>query len=1152
MNIAAPASPRKNDFADFYREPADDDNVVLSTGAGEAPGAATGMASAEDFPEHSGQLIPFPGTVRSTVIGGGFASGEEQEPAPVPTDEELTRLADAHRDQWAAWLEYVEKARQEAGETAPASSAAAATETAADGDPEIASDEPAAAAKAEAEPQPDTDAGTDEPHADAAEPNEPRQERAEAKAERYVSRSKALEEEATSRALEVFSEIGVRWDSASKTINCPFPWHPDHNPSWRWDAHKGRCFCACKGNGWSILNIAQAITGLPYKDMLVYVAEILGRDDLIITSGGKRDGASYQKQTPEALRNIPAANRDDTLVPKYLSARLGIDAAKVPPPATWTRGIRALQYMEPPKRKDGKPKLIATPPAAVFGTADRDGKEHAHRIYTLPDGTGKAELFDDKGDALDAKKSATKASPDENTSGRSVIWGKTETATVALLCEGIETACAVAYAFREEIAKGTMVVAAAISAPGVAGFKPWPAMKTIIVGADRDEEPKEGGKPGSRAGEKAARKFGMQNHKAIEVKIALPGKPGESIDWLDILHRDGVDVVRTGILGAAAFEPTEEDHRSAAKAALPEIEFVGGELPENINAAEAALIQAGVPIFQRGETLVMPAIVDIPGRKQTVIKGVRLIQASAPLLTVLFTKYARWVKPTSKGETAVINCPPMIAESYLSLIGYWKLRKLAGVISAPTLRPDGSILEMPGYDAQTNILYEPAGGRFPRVPANPSKADALAALGVLKSLIREFPFVTNGDKPPVGRAVALSGMLTAPIRRSLDAAPLHAIDAVVPGSGKGMIVEITSMIADGRRVAAMTQGHSPQEFEKTLGAQLLNGDTAICIDNCEMPLGGALLCSALTELTMRVRVLGESKSPEVICNAVFFATGNQLVIEGDMTRRALLCKLDPKCERPEDVEHSFDPIELIRADRAKYVIAALTILRAYHVAGYPQKPKPLGSFEQWSNWVRGALIWLGEADPCDSMAEGRKSDPKRQAHLRLLEEWAAVFGDKRVTVKKVIETACKTERNPADPDSTYLHADLRDALLDVAGDRGMINNRRLGIWLASINGRIIEEKKIELAGTLHGNRLWQLSVLGGLGGSGGSSSYSPREKNKKNDGGETSADSSVYGERQEQEPHFYYSHGRQGETEPPEPPEPPTADGLAAGEELSL
>jgi hypothetical protein len=82
----------------------------------------------------------------------------------------------------------------------------------------------------------------------------------------------------------------------------------------------------------------------------------------------------------------------------------------------------------------------------------------------------------------------------------------------------------------------------------------------------------------------------------------------------------------------------------------------------------------------------------------------------------------------------------------------------------------------------------------------------------------------------------------------------------------------------------------------------LAGDTLINFDNCEQPLGGEQLCQSLTQTLLKLRILGKSEQPTVVCNAVFVATGNNLVVIGDMARRSIRCTLDPKMERPETRE----------------------------------------------------------------------------------------------------------------------------------------------------------------------------------------------------------------------------------------------------------
>ena len=93
-------------------------------------------------------------------------------------------------------------------------------------------------------------------------------------------------------------------------------------------------------------------------------------------------------------------------------------------------------------------------------------------------------------------------------------------------------------------------------------------------------------------------------------------------------------------------------------------------------------------------------------------------------------------------------------------------------------------------------------------------------------------------------------------------------------------------------------------------------------------------------------------------------------------------------EDPSNRTFSGDPVATVLADRGRYIAATLTIARAYLVAGQPNQPRRLASFERWSDLVCGALRWLKWEDPVNTMSVLRADDPTRQ-HL------AAVLGQDR-------------------------------------------------------------------------------------------------------------------------------------------------------------
>jgi hypothetical protein len=357
----------------------------------------------------------------------------------------------------------------------------------------------------------------------------------------------AIRSAVAGREAEVLSALGIALNDGFQHINCPYPTHADVNPSWRWDAASRRAFCTCTKSD-SIFDVVCKARAVGFDTAKIIVAEIIGRHDLIRRS--KAQGSC--RADASSLLNPDPDNQDDELVWLYLAHRLGIPPAEVPRPTTKVVGIKSLPYFDSPQAKGGKTIFVGDFPAAIFETVDRDNRRHAHRIYLAPGGVGKAELgMSTSGKRREPKKSATKTR-NENTAGRVVIWGDPSKASTAIICEGIETAAAVALAFHPEVGNGEMMIAACINAGGVEAFKVWPSAKRVIVAADRDEI-SENGRPATRRGEVAAKRFAELHHAKIATSIALPGEAGKDVDWLNVLERTGMAAVRDGVLAAEPF-----------------------------------------------------------------------------------------------------------------------------------------------------------------------------------------------------------------------------------------------------------------------------------------------------------------------------------------------------------------------------------------------------------------------------------------------------------------------------------------------------------------------------------------------------------------------------------------------------------------------
>jgi putative DNA primase/helicase len=416
----------------------------------------------------------------------------------------------------------------------------------------------------------------------------------------------------------------------------------------------------------------------------------------------------------------------------------------------------------------------------------------------------------------------------------------------------------------------------------------------------------------------------------------------------------------------------------------------------------------------------------------------------------------------------------------LARSGQWNLPSIRSIITAPTLRVDGSILSDDGYDEQTGIYLDRQGVEFPAIPTNPTKADARDCLDLLIDMVSEVPFVVHEDHGEINRSVYLSALLSGVTRNAIPTAPMHTFTAPVAGSGKSVLVDAIAYAMTGSPAPVMTQGASEEETEKRLASALMAGGAVISFDNCEIPISGELLCQAVTQPILQMRILGQSKSARVSNTACYFATGNNLTIMGDMTRRALRCVIDPQCERPEFREFNTQrPDEAMKSNRAEYVAAALTVMRAYFVAGRPKQAQPLGSLEGWSRTVRDALIWLGEPDPCLSFEEIRVDDPRLENDAALLYQWHEKFGSERKITKDVIEMANAKTESMGGQMPRLINASLRDAIQ--VATMGKVDSQGLGCWIRKVKNRQIAGYTVKSGGKNHGNLTWYVVQTDGNG-----------------------------------------------------------------------
>ena len=479
------------------------------------------------------------------------------------------------------------------------------------------------------------------------------------------------------------------------------------------------------------------------------------------------------------------------------------------------------------------------------------------------------------------------------------------------------------------------------------------------------------------------------------VNIVLPAAGKDAADHLAAGH---------GLDDFAEFVPEEharEEHRD--RVSRPTIE-IRPDVADVVDEAEQAILNSGVELYQRLGSLVR--VMRDGGRQLKALQR----PARAPTLQVLPTdslfeeasRAAVWIVVTEKGTRVVL--PPKWAIKVLEARGRWRFPYLEAVVEAPVLRVDGTILDLPGYDELTGLLYEP-NAEYPPVPDRPDEDTVQAALGALLAPFAEFCFISEAD-----RAATLAVLLTLVARHTIyGPTPLFAVLAPTPGSGKGLLVHAAVLLATGRYPCLMAAEHDNEELRKVITTVAMEGQSAVLFDNAEGKFGSSVLAGALTATEWSGRILGVSRTVTAPLCLTWFVTGNNVSFVGDTFRRVLPVRLDPQVERPEDREFRHpDLLHYIGKERPRLLVCALTLLRAFYLAGRPPHGgSRLGSFEAWDDLVRSAVVWLLGVDPCETRERLREHDDADKEALRAaLSAWASTFPNgKAVTARDALRVA---------------------------------------------------------------------------------------------------------------------------------------------------
>lgn len=498
---------------------------------------------------------------------------------------------------------------------------------------------------------------------------------------------------------------------------------------------------------------------------------------------------------------------------------------------------------------------------------------------------------------------------------------------------------------------------------------------------------------------------------ASDLAVLPPGERESAINDLCAIIGEALSrrELRRAIKDAA-----KEAKKHARASARPDKPIVYTTSPwiVQVQQSAASIAEANNPprLFQRSGEIVY---IHTDESKRRSIK-----QAGDVYMRGELGRSVAFLTPTEKWGD-VDSAPPMdVARDHairlndtLVSMGKAPLPPLAGIVEAPYLTADGRVITTPGYNAETQLYYEPDPTlELPPIVETPNADDAWGAMELIEEAICDFPFAAETD-----HANALGLLLSVVVRPLVPLMPMAVAEAPQAGTGKSLLARAGHVLATGRDGTMTSVPESDDEMQKLLSALLLEGASIIIFDNADYPIGHGALAKALTSPVYSARLLGSTKTINASQKAITILTGNNVTLTGDIPRRCFRIRLDAKTSKPWDDGRQFrhpDLIAWVTKNRGAILSALLTVARYWFVSGCPRVKTPkLGSFEPWCDLVGNILAHVGVKGFLENRDEMyREADDDGPQWERFLSAWQQVYPSRFVTVGTIENDVTTNER----------------------------------------------------------------------------------------------------------------------------------------------
>jgi len=527
--------------------------------------------------------------------------------------------------------------------------------------------------------------------------------------------------------------------------------------------------------------------------------------------------------------------------------------------------------------------------------------------------------------------------------------------------------------------------------------------------------------------------------------------------------------------------------------AAPKPEIETGSGPETIRALTKAITRGDLPeTYVTGGRVVhveevSGSVTAAAGDEDSPLP-VAASEVKPPGLANLLARhtFCYRVKPGKDGEGKPrpyheeVTPPPAMLAATLAPKRWPGLKPLHGIAGAPLLRPDGTLLQTPGYDDATG-LYLASKIPLRPVPPKPTAKQVTAARNFLfRRFLGDFPWVSDADK------ANYIGVIATPIlRRYLRTLiPFVVYTATMASSGKTILTSGPGMLY-GQRVLTWTNDDA--ELRKTITSVMADPVGTVVFDNLAegSVIDSPVLARLITDRTWADRLLSKNVTASYANDRLWSATGNNLRLGGDMPSRTVLIRLNPDVPHPEErtgfAIPNLDHWILDPANQRQVLWHLLVLVLDWTGNGAPvKKGVTMRQFTPWAEAVGGFLDHHEIGGFLANVEDVRKADDDDAMWTAFLARWHKIFGGgKWLTARELRQSGTAPERGEKLWDGSVIEANKWDGLF-LTDQRGNVPSEvSIGKRLTGHMDRYHGSYVLRSSQDLHTKvRTWQVQEYG--------------------------------------------------------------------------